>query len=372
MNQFAVVYGTGEVSRYWRYKLSESGEYKVVAYLDFFMEANAPKLRDGVPVINYEQFCSLYVNQVMSKVIMPREELVGLTMNLSYLIAMGVKYEDIILTPRIKLGGDLEEYNKAAYLPYLEFHTVDHCNLNCKGCEHYSGLVREPKIHDVEGLYKDLLQLKKFISDIGAIRIMGGEPLLHPRIDEIISNTRKVYPNSQIWLVTNGILLNRMKPSFFEAVRDNKVMMLVSYYPEIVGHENEIMKILDDNGVIYQLGQLASEFRIKYTLKPNEDVKSIFTNCLQAHCNNLYEGKVGACFLPFTTKYFNRYFDENIPEDGAIDIYEDGLTTEKLKERLQQPFERCRYCMAAGKNVPWKRISNPSTLSDWIYECQDE
>jgi organic radical activating enzyme len=372
MNEFAVMYETNENSRYWKIKMDESGEYKVAAYLNLCMDAASPKTVDGIPVIDYEQFCAFYAEGVMKKIIIPREQLWGHTQLISFLKMINVKDEDIILTDRATAGSGTAEYNKAPYLPYLEFHTVDQCNLNCKGCEHYSGLVRESKIHDVDGLYRDLLQLKKFISDIGVIRIMGGEPLLHPRIDEIISNTRKVYPDSQIHVVTNGFLIRSMKQSFFDAMKNNDARLWISYYPEIAGQEDGIKQILTDNGIKFQFGEMATEFRIKYTLQPNDDVQSIFLRCYQSHCNNLYEGKVGACCLPFTTKYFNRYFDKNIPEDGAIDLYDGDMTTQKLKERLMQPFERCRYCMDKGKDVPWKRISNPSTLSDWIYECQDE
>ena len=75
--------------------------------------------------------------------------------------------------------------------------------------------------------------------------------------------------------------------------------------------------------------------------------------------------KLASCFLPFTTKYFNRYFDKNLPEDGAIDLYEEGLTIEKIMHRLSTPFERCRYCTEAEEQ-PWHIIHEPSVLEDWV------
>lgn len=67
-----------------------------------------------------------------------------------------------------------------------------------------------------------------------------------------------------------------------------------------------------------------------------------------------------------TTKYFNRYFGKDLTEDGAIDLYEDGLTTEQLKMRLLTPFERCRYC-TPPVNVKWEQVKYPSRLSDWAH-----
>ena len=92
-----------------------------------------------------------------------------------------------------------------------------------------------------------------------------------------------------------------------------------------------------------------------------------FYRCSQSRCHNLYDGKIAACFLPFTTKYFNEYFHQHLPEDGAIDLYTPGLTTEILKTKLMQPFERCYYCQDSI-SVDWEQIKNPSTLADWLAE----
>ena len=41
----------------------------------------------------------------------------------------------------------------------------------------------------------------------------------------------------------------------------------------------------------------------------------------------------------------DKYFEKNIPfESGNIDLYEVGLTGKKLIEKLNQPFELCKYC----------------------------
>ena len=54
-----------------------------------------------------------------------------------------------------------------------------------------------------------------------------------------------------------------------------------------------------------------------------------------------------------------------MPQDGAIDLYNPNLTTEILKYKLTQPFERCCYCMEPV-NVDWTTIKKPSELSDWV------
>lgn len=65
-------------------------------------------------------------------------------------------------------------------MPHIELHISDKCNLNCRGCTHFS-----PLFDDVgavlENKMADIKQLKKIFSDILRIDVLGGEPLLNPQ-----------------------------------------------------------------------------------------------------------------------------------------------------------------------------------------------
>lgn len=74
-------------------------------------------------------------------------------------------------------------YPYGSFLPELmqiEFHLADHCNLNCKGCTHFSNLVKEPVLADYEQFRQDLRRLSGLFSNIYEIFLLGGEPLLNP------------------------------------------------------------------------------------------------------------------------------------------------------------------------------------------------
>lgn len=147
---------------------------------------------DDKAVLNLTQFAALYRKGLIDKIIFPRELCIGQVPTLSKLRELGVEVEDIYLTCRlsnvISLPNFVEPYVQAKYLPYLEFHIADHCNLNCKACEHYSGLVKEPHFPNLKKFTRDFERLHEFIDDIGKIRILGGEPLLNPEVNECISN----------------------------------------------------------------------------------------------------------------------------------------------------------------------------------------
>lgn len=75
-------------------------------------------------------------------------------------------------------------------LIHLDVHVTDHCNLNCKGCTHFAPLVEQEVFKDPDQVGKDLRELaKKFV--IKKIHLLGGEPLLHPRVNEFVKNARE-------------------------------------------------------------------------------------------------------------------------------------------------------------------------------------
>lgn len=82
------------------------------------------------------------------------------------------------------------------------------CNLACSGC----GKIQHPK----EILRQNLTpeQCFKAVDECGApvVSIPGGEPLLHPQIDEIVAGL--IERRKFIYLCTNGILLERNLDKF--------------------------------------------------------------------------------------------------------------------------------------------------------------
>jgi len=82
------------------------------------------------------------------------------------------------------------------------FYVTDRCNLDCSYCTEYDNAKPHPPL-------ADLKRWLAKIRDLGTMRIalVGGEPLLHPDIVEIVRYCRELgFATS---LTTNGFLLNR-------------------------------------------------------------------------------------------------------------------------------------------------------------------
>ena len=109
---------------------------------------------------------------------------------------------------------------------YIETHLVDHCNLKCKGCSHFSGLAPEQFI-SVDSFYNQMERLSQ-ITNIRTLRLMGGEPLLHPKMVDFFVVARSFFPDSEIVLVSNGILLNTLSDEQIHLLNENNIALCIS------------------------------------------------------------------------------------------------------------------------------------------------
>jgi len=92
-------------------------------------------------------------------------------------------------------------------LPFLETMVTQACNLSCEGCTNYSDLSHKGFVS-----WSDTRKvLERWLNrvDILDFGIMGGEPLLHPNIEDWILGVRKIMPAAQIRFTTNGLLLEK-------------------------------------------------------------------------------------------------------------------------------------------------------------------
>ena len=94
-------------------------------------------------------------------------------------------------------------------LLYLETHVADTCNLKCRGCMHFSNIAVKANSPDLEDFDRDFARLSHLFTNIFIIRLMGGEPLLNPRLKEYMRIVRHYFPAAEIRIVSNALLVPR-------------------------------------------------------------------------------------------------------------------------------------------------------------------
>jgi organic radical activating enzyme len=252
-------------------------------------------------------------------------------------------------------------------LAYLEVHLVDHCNLNCKGCGHFSPIADE-WFADPDRFARDMRQLNRLFSNIRMIRLMGGEPLLHPEIERFLFNSRDCFPKADVRIVTNGVLISQMPDSFWEACRTYSVGFDITVYPPLKHRIAFFKEFAQSKGVRLRTLKTAESFYVFYNKKGNSDAKLSFKRCRPGWnaVPNLRNGRLYSCPIPTYVHYFNRRFGTRIPSDGYVSIYSSNLSGWDVKKALGRGPSTCRYCTYGWTKVP--RISwSPSNraITDW-------
>jgi len=252
-------------------------------------------------------------------------------------------------------------------LAYLEVHLVDHCNLNCKGCGHFSPIADE-WFADPDEFAQDMLQLKKLFSNIRLIRLMGGEPLLHPEIERFLFYARDCFAKADVRIVTNGILITQMSNSFWEACRAYSIGFDITVYPPLKHRIALFKELTRAKGVRLRTLKTAEAFYAFYNRKGDSDVKLSFQRCRPGWnaVPNLRNGRLYSCPIPTYIHYFNKRFGTRIPSDGYVGIYASNLTGWDVKKALDKAPSACRYCTYGWKRVPrlsWSQSNR--VITDW-------
>lgn len=113
-------------------------------------------------------------------------------------------------------------------LNYVEFYLTNHCNITCNNCNRFNN-------HKITGSadweqYKQTYLKWSNVLDIDRIALLGGEPLLYPKLATIITDVRSWWPVTDLEITTNGLLIQRIKSDLCNAIVDNRVCLYVSIH----------------------------------------------------------------------------------------------------------------------------------------------
>lgn len=258
-------------------------------------------------------------------------------------------------------------------MEYMVLNILDHCNLRCKGCDHFA-CIADPYFVPYETLHRDLKRMSEILQgdNLMQIGVMGGEPLLHPELLKILKTVRESFPYAIIRLSTNGLLLLQQKDEFWKVCRDYDVTIVNTKYPIKLDHE-KMKEKAQKEGVKFQYFRGSGDDNVKTSFKKvitlegtHNPVKS-FAKCHISNFGNfLMEGKLYGC--PFSCqsyRIFNKKFNQNLrmTEKDYLDIYK-IKDMQEIFDFAARPRPYCRYCSELKRGYEWDRTSQ--SISEWV------
>jgi MoaA/NifB/PqqE/SkfB family radical SAM enzyme len=260
----------------------------------------------------------------------------------------------------------------------LDVPVTEHCNLNCKHCCTFSPIA-EKIFLDTEAYEKNLKKLVEIVRDkMDEILLAGGEPLLHPKLIEIIKMTRQYFMATTIKILTNGILLEKQSDEFWNTCGQNNIIVEITKYPIKL----EFERILEKAG-IYGVkfgywGESGGGGAIKEPLKTmwkrpfdldgKQDVKKSWKYCNEAnYCIRLRNGKLYTCATIPCVEHFNNYFGKNLEVKESDYIEIDKINNlDELLDFFCTPKQFCRYCKRKDVFPGQKWAVSKRDLEEWV------
>ncbi|MEO6953914.1 MAG: radical SAM protein [Polyangia bacterium] len=242
----------------------------------------------------------------------------------------------------------------------FELHVVEHCNLRCAHCCNMSPYL-DGKTLSVAQISAQLEALSQHLhADV--FKIMGGEPLLHPDITEVLRAIPRTGIADTVRLFTNGLLLSRMEDAFWEAL-DQLTVSSYSSAPVKPDHLAMIVEKARRFDVILNVKHVEHFSEVMSSVRrPVDDAQSqaVYDACwLRDRCLIARDGRFFKCtraaYLRDTQSRL-QLTGEPFDEATALREWETGgvpLDAPDLGARLlaymndEQPLPACRVCQGS-------------------------
>lgn len=253
-------------------------------------------------------------------------------------------------------------------LNIMETNLIDVCNLNCRACSHFAQLFPKGNGMTLQTFQRDI---RKVAENITVLRfnLLGGEVLLKENLEEYIRFIREQMINTEIYLVSNGILIPGQSDSLLQCLHDHHINVEITAYKPTLGLEKQIRSTLEKYKITYYFRKQVEDFGRNIDLKGQNDPYTAQRACRQYKCHMLRNGKLYKCPFQALGQTFFSHYGLTADLGEGIDIYQEDLNWEKsLRKLYEEPVEGCKFC-GKEERIPWSVSADPGK-EDWLISEQ--
>lgn len=243
----------------------------------------------------------------------------------------------------------------------LEFVVTDHCNLNCRGCTHYSPLADEEFV-DSELLERSIRHLGHTCGmQTDSVYIIGGEPLLYPGLRNAMRAMAEAFPTSRKYIFTNGLAVRAMSDDFYREMVASDFTMAMTRYPVSYDYDAAIAwcRSKGANVEVFADRSAPNTF-FRFPLDPNKRQNGHISHfkCYNIGCTSVIGDKIYPCSISGCVAHLNKAFGTRFEhtEGDWLNVFDVRSATE-IKHLISRPVPFCSYCIQPP-------IARPHALSE--------
>jgi len=262
---------------------------------------------------------------------------------------------------RCKVQLDLYNYSITSFrdktklsILSLDLVLTEKCSLKCKDCSNLMQYYAKPIDEDFSQLISALDKFMNTVDYAYEIRLIGGEPFMYKRIDEVLQKILSYKNCGNIIVYTNGTIVP--KGDKLKTFKNDKIYFKISNYGSISRNVEKLEKTLSENKIHFiteRITRWQDCAKIEKFDRPIEVTKQIFGNCCVNEALTLLHGKLYLC--PFAAHAENLHAIPKSPED-SMDLLKPE-SKEILKNKIKklvfekEYLEACKSCNGRDPNV---------------------
>ena len=241
----------------------------------------------------------------------------------------------------------------------FEIHVAEHCNLKCRDCCNISPF-NAKKFMSLEEVAEICTFVNRHLQP-DVFKVAGGEPTLHPQLDEILQTIKANCPGTVVRVISNGLLMHRMTDLFWQHIDQLTISHYVSapVKPHLL---NQIKRKARQYEVVLNIKYIDqfNEIFVDDAITDTTRVQQIYNDCWMRHrClivrnNHFYKCTRASYMDEFLTTKGKPTIAGNssyTAEDG-IAINDPDFNAKALAYlNSEQPLLSCEYCLGVSGNL---------------------
>lgn len=247
------------------------------------------------------------------------------------------------------------ETSELLHVDNINVFVTEKCSLKCRDCAHFAQFFEKPVTYSKEAICTWIDRIDEVFDSVGFLCLMGGEPMMHPDIFEIVLYAQTKKSINCVIITTNGTIIPK-KEDLLKVDKEH-FYFTISDYGDVSKNIGAIKTLLKDTNIDsynpIKDDTWGDSAHIEFRDKTIPQLTKTYKECHALHCVTSVDNKIFRCpFLAAT------YQLQAIPKNDLefMDLSDTSRAVDELKKETiyylygKPYFKGCNWCVNRSGN----------------------